>query len=40
MDKSDYHVLASLLDKDEVDREVVQKLDAIAEVAACARPRS
>ena len=38
--KSDYHVLASLVRKEEIDAEIVEKLDAIANVAARARPRT
>jgi len=37
--KTNYHLLASLLPKDRVDPEVVEKLDAIVEVARAARPR-
>ena len=37
--KSDYHVLASLVSRDEIDAEIVEKLDAIARVAGQARPR-
>ncbi len=36
--KRDYHVLASYLDVAEIDPEIVEKLDAIAGVAAQARP--
>lgn len=38
--KSDYHVLASLVEKDELDPEVAEKLDAIVAVARTARPRT
>ncbi len=36
--KSDYHILASLVPKDQIDPEVSRKLSAIAEVARKARP--
>lgn len=36
--KTNYHVLAGLLDKEEIDLEVVEKLDAIASVADQAKP--
>jgi len=39
MRKSDYHELARLVPRDEIDPEVIEKLDAIARVAASARPR-
>lgn len=38
MRKTDYHTLAPFLDKPSVPAEVIEKLDAIAEVAAAARP--
>ncbi|MFH0911833.1 MAG: AAA family ATPase [Planctomycetota bacterium] len=38
--KSDYHELASLLSKDKIDAEIMEKLDAIAEVAKKATPRT
>jgi energy-coupling factor transporter ATP-binding protein EcfA2 len=38
--KSDYHILASLVSADEIDAEIVEKLDAIVGVAARARPRT
>jgi hypothetical protein len=38
MAKSDYHRLASLMRPEDVDAEVVEKLDAIVRVAALARP--
>ena len=37
--KSDYHRLVSVVDRAAVDPEVVEKLDAIVEVAGRARPR-
>jgi len=37
--KSDYHILARLVPADKIDPEVVEKLDAIADVARRARPR-
>jgi len=37
--KSDFHILASLLPKNKVDREVIEKLDAIVAVARSAKPR-
>jgi len=37
--KSDYHELASLLKKDEIDIEIMEKLDAIVAVATRAHPR-
>ncbi len=37
--KSDYHVLASLLPADDIDQDIVGKLDAIVAMAARARPR-
>jgi len=37
--KSDFHILASLLPKNRVDREVIEKLDAIVAVARSAKPR-
>jgi energy-coupling factor transporter ATP-binding protein EcfA2 len=40
LQKTDYHVLARLLPIEKIDPEIVQKLDAIAEVAAKAKPRS
>lgn len=36
--KSDYHVLAALIPPEQIDREVVEKLDAIVEVAKTAKP--
>jgi hypothetical protein len=36
--KSDYHILASLVPKDQIDPDVSRKLSAIAEVARKARP--
>ena len=38
--KSDYHVLARLLPKAKIDPEIVQKMDAIVEVANRATPRT
>ena len=38
MRKSDYHVLAGLVRKEEMDGEIIEKLDAILRVAAVARP--
>lgn len=40
MRKTDYHVLAGLVRREQIDAEVVGKLDAIVQVAAQARPRS
>lgn len=37
--KSDYHVLAGLMPKEELDSEVTEKLDAIVEAAKRAKPR-
>lgn len=37
--KSDYHILARLVPKDKIDHEIVEKLDAIVEVAKKAKPR-
>jgi ABC-type taurine transport system ATPase subunit len=37
--KTDYHVLAQFLTKEKIDREVIEKLDLIVEVAARAKPR-
>jgi energy-coupling factor transporter ATP-binding protein EcfA2 len=37
--KTDYHMLASLVPKDKIAPEVVEKLDAIVEVARKAKPR-
>lgn len=37
--KSDYHILAHLLTKENIDSEIVEKLDAIVEVARKAKPR-
>ena len=39
MRKSDYHILASLVPKGEIDNEVKEKLDAIVEIASRAKPR-
>lgn len=36
--KSDFHILASLIPPDKIDREVLEKLDAIIEVAKEAKP--
>ncbi len=36
--KRDYHLLADFLSKQHIDREVVEKLDAIVEIAARAKP--
>lgn len=38
--KSDYHILAGPVRKDEIDGEIVEKLDAIVRVAAQAKPRT
>jgi len=38
--KSDYHVLAGLVPKEKLDREVTEKLDAIVTVARKARPET
>ncbi len=40
MRKSDYHVLARLVPKNQIDPEVVEKLDAIVAVAGHARPQA
>lgn len=40
MRKSDYHVLASLVLADQIAPEIVEKLDAIVNIAAQAKPRS
>ncbi len=37
--KTDYHVLAQFLTKDQIDTEVIQKLDLIVETASKAKPR-
>lgn len=37
--KTDYHVLAKLVSKEDIDRDVIEKLDAIAAVARKAKPR-
>lgn len=37
--KADYHVLAGLVPKDEIDTEITHKLDAIVKVAKKAKPR-
>ena len=39
MRKTDYHRLAEFIVPDEIDPEVKEKLDAIAEVAEKAKPR-
>jgi len=39
MRKADYHVLAGLAAREQIDAEVGEKLDAIVRVAAQARPR-
>ena len=39
MRKSGYHALAPFVPEGEIDEEVREKLDRIAEVAASARPR-
>ncbi|MBI5565571.1 MAG: AAA family ATPase [Chloroflexi bacterium] len=38
--KTDYHVLAKLVSKDEIDHEVIAKLDVIVAVASRAKPRT
>ena len=38
MNKKNFHELADLVPEDEIDPEVGEKLDAIAEVAESARP--
>ena len=38
--KSDYHILARLVPKDKIDTEIIEKLDAIVEVANKAKPRT
>ena len=38
--KSDYHILASLVAREELDAEIGEKLDAIADVTARAKPRT
>ena len=40
MRKTDYHVLASLIDKKDIDPEVKEKLDLIWKVAQMAKPRT
>ena len=40
MRKTDYHLLAGLVPREQIDGEVVEKLDAIVHVAAQARPRT
>lgn len=37
--KTDYHILAHLVPKDKIDPEIIEKLDAIVEVAKKAKPR-
>ena len=37
--KTDYHILARFVPKEKIDPEIVEKLDAIVEVAKKARPR-
>ncbi|MBI5376289.1 MAG: hypothetical protein HZA77_12685 [Candidatus Schekmanbacteria bacterium] len=37
--KSDYHILASLVPKNKIDPEIIDKLDAIVETAKNAKPR-
>ena len=37
--KSDYYLLASLLTAEEIDAEIIEKLDAIVQVAGAAQPR-
>ena len=37
--KADYHVLARLVSKEKIDPEIIEKLDAIVEVAKKAKPR-
>jgi hypothetical protein len=39
MRKTDYHILAGMLEQDEIDPEVRQVLDAIVEIAGTAQPR-
>ena len=39
MRKTDYHVLASLIAKEDIDPEVTEKLDAILDIARQAKPR-
>jgi ABC-type nitrate/sulfonate/bicarbonate transport system ATPase subunit len=39
MNKSDYHVLAAHVPVERIDREIIEKLDAIEEVASRAKPR-
>ena len=38
--KTDYHILASLVSRKEIEPEVVEKLDAIVNVAMQAKPRT
>ena len=38
--KADYHKLASLVPKNKIDQEIVQKLDAIVNVASKAKRRT
>ncbi|HEX5736704.1 MAG TPA: AAA family ATPase [Blastocatellia bacterium] len=40
MQKTDYHVLARLLPKDQIDPEIIEKLDAIVGIAKQAKPRA
>ncbi len=37
--KSEYHVLASLMPREELDGEIIEKLDAIVTVAKKAKPK-
>ncbi len=37
--KNDYHVLARLVPKDQIDPEITEKLDALVAVAKAAKPR-
>lgn len=38
--KSEYHVLAGLVSREKLDDEITEKLDAIVNVAKCAKPRT
>ncbi len=38
--KADYHVLAGLVPKDKLDKEITEKLDALVAVAKAAKPRT
>jgi hypothetical protein len=40
MRKSDYHVLAAFVPKEKIDKDIVEKLDAIVHIAKQATPSS